>query len=240
MSTELKRHRLSDQVLQRLVELIAVGDLPAGEALPSVVALSAQFGVSTHIAREAIAALAARGLVQVRHGAGVFVAPRERWQLVDPEIMSLIGGEEALLDLFEVRQAFEVRMAALAACRRTDADLAALAEAVAAGAPGQPVVEQADADYRFHRALAGATHNPLFLPLLNAIVGPMRQYFQLSKVMPETASRTYQGHIDIHRAVAARDEAGAAAAMQEHLRRGREICERLIRKGEVTIAKRSA
>ena len=63
-------------------------------AIVIFLALSAQFGVSTHVAREAIAALAARGLVQVRHGAGVFVAPRERWQLVDPEIMSLIGGED--------------------------------------------------------------------------------------------------------------------------------------------------
>jgi GntR family transcriptional regulator, transcriptional repressor for pyruvate dehydrogenase complex len=237
MSTELKRHRLSDQVLGRLIEMISSGEPPAGEALPSVVALSARFGVSTHVAREAIAALAARGLVRVRHGAGVFVAPRERWRLVDPEIMSLIGGEEALLHLFEVRQAFEVRMAAVAACRRTDADLAELAQAIAAGAPDRTVEEQSEADYRFHRALAGATHNPLFLPLLNAIVGPMRQYFRLSKAVPDTGSRTHQGHVEIYQRVSARDETGASAAMQAHLERGREICQRLISRGEVTIGR---
>jgi DNA-binding FadR family transcriptional regulator len=228
-ANRLVRQRLSDQVLERLTGLIASGELEPGAALPAVAALAKRFGVSTHIAREAIAGLAARGLVQVAHGRGCFVAPRSQWRLVDAELIALMGSEQALPALFEVRQTFEVGMASLAARRRTEADLAELA-AVLRRAREDPRPEtQVECDGRFHRALARATHNPLFQPLLAAIMGPLRQYFVLSQRFPDTAERTTRGHQAIYECIARGDEEGAARAMVEHLRAGREICERIVR-----------
>lgn len=235
----LTRHRLSDQIFSRLTQMIASGELAPNEALPSVSTLARRFGVSMHVAREAIAALAARGLVSVEHGRGCFVATREQWRLVDPELIALIGSEQALPDLFEVRSGFEVQMASLAALRRTDADLAALAQAVEGSASEQGPEVQVEADYAFHRALARATHNPLFVPLLDAIIGPLRQYWRLSKQFSDTAPRTYQGHLAIYTCVEARDPEGAAQAMIEHLAAGRELCERLIHHAEARANSRS-
>lgn len=224
----LARERLSDQLLRRLLTLITAGDLAPGDALPSVAALARRYGVSTHVAREAIAALAARGLVQVEHGRGCFVAPRAQWRLVDPELIALLGLEQALPQLFEVREAFEVRMAGLAAERRTADDLAELAAALEQARTDRSPDGQVAADYRFHRALARATQNPLFLPLLDAIIGPLRRYWQLSQRFPDTAEKTYRGHAAIYACVLAGDAAGAAHAMYEHLQAGRALCERLL------------
>lgn len=225
---QLSRQRLSDQVLLRLTSQIASGALEPGMALPSVSALSKQFGVSTHIAREAIAGLAARGLVQVVHGRGCFVAPRGQWRLVDSDLIALMGSEHALPALFEVRQTFEIGMARLAAQRRTEADLAALSVALRQAREDPSPGNQAASDAQFHRALAKATHNPLFQPLLDAIMEPLQQYFLLSQRFPDTAARTYLGHLGIYECIARGDSEGAALKMMEHLQAGREICERLI------------
>ena len=222
----LKRQRLPDQIFRQLTRRITSGELAPYDALPSVSALAQQYGVSIHVAREGIAALAARGLVQVVHGRGCFVAPRERWNLVDPDLLALMSDDHALANLFEVREAFEVQMARLAALRRTDADLAALAAALEQSATDARPESQVEADYSFHCALAQATHNPLFLPLLNAIIGPLRQYWRLSQVFPDTITRTYQGHLAIYTRVQAGDAAGAAHALVEHHCAGRELCHR--------------
>ncbi len=226
-ATQLTRHRLSDQIFRQLFTLIAAGKLEPGSALPSVAALSKRYGVSTHSAREAIAGLVARGLVQVAHGRGCFVSPRGNWRLVDSDLLAVLGSEQTLPNLFEVRQTFEVGMASLAALRRTNDDLAELDRLLAQSREDPSVENQVECDSRFHRSLARATHNPLFLPLLEAIMDPLHHYFVLSQRLPDTAERTRRGHASIFACVAKQDGPGAARAMVEHLRAGREICERL-------------
>lgn len=227
-SVSLKRGRLSDEVFRRLTAMIASGELQPGELLPSVRVLGQTFTVSSRVAREAMAALAARGLVQIQQGRGCFVAPRDQWRLVDRDLIALIGRDHALPALFEVRATFEVGMASLAARRRTSADLEALAAALDRTEADRSPEAQVEGDREFHQALALATHNPLFLPLLTALLGPLHQYWTLSQKFADTANLTYHGHRAIFDWVAAGDEDGAARAMIDHLRAGQEICERLL------------
>jgi DNA-binding FadR family transcriptional regulator len=231
---QLTRHRLSDQIFRRLFTLIATGQLEPGSTLPSVAALSKRYGVSTHSAREAIAGLAARGLVQVAHGRGCFVAPRGQWRLVDSDLIAVLGSEQTLPQLFEVRQTFEVGMASFAAQRRTDDDLTELRQVLTRSRESMSAENQVECDCGFHQAVARATHNPLFLPLLDAIMEPLRHYFKLSQRFSDTAERTYHGHLAIYEGIVAGNAVDAAEAMLAHLRAGREICERLL--GEVSAS----
>jgi GntR family transcriptional repressor for pyruvate dehydrogenase complex len=152
----------------------------------------------------------------------------DRWPIVNADIIALIGDRYPLLHLFEVRQTFEVGAARLAARRRTESDLAELSRPLEQTVSDTRHAQQVEADQAFHRALAQATHNPLFLPLFNAIIDPLCQYWSLSQVLPGITEETYKGHLAIYNCVVDRDEAGAAQAMEEHLRAGHAACQRLL------------
>ena len=78
------RQRLSDQVVAHLREMIVEGEIAAGETLPPERELARQFGVSGTVIREALNALSARGLVEIRHGVGSFVTTPDHWHTTEP------------------------------------------------------------------------------------------------------------------------------------------------------------
>src|SRR5688572_22588064 len=79
--------RLHVMVVDRLLHAIVVGELPPGSLLPNEVVLAAQFGVSRTVLREATRLLAAKGLVRVKHGSGVWVQPSDAWDRLDAQIL---------------------------------------------------------------------------------------------------------------------------------------------------------
>ncbi|MGI5149423.1 FadR/GntR family transcriptional regulator [Plantactinospora sp. CA-294935] len=149
---------------------IVTGELAPDAALDTV-ALEERFGVSRTVVREGLRVLAAKGLVGARPRRGTFVAPREQWTLLDPDILRwrfAEGVDERFLDeLGEVRMTVEPAAARLAATHRTDRDLAALEDALAAmwAATGQRAVQHVEADLAFHHALLRATHNELLIQM---------------------------------------------------------------------------
>jgi GntR family transcriptional repressor for pyruvate dehydrogenase complex len=158
---------LSDQVAQALLARIESGQLKAGEKLPSEVVLAPEFGVSRTVVREAISRLKHGGLLESRQGSGVFVSLQP---VINPLKIddSVIESREAVLQIVELRRAIESEAAALAAQRRSSAQLAEIEAAfraidaeVAAGGDGVA------ADVAFHRAIAQATGNPYFLKTLD-------------------------------------------------------------------------
>ena len=72
-TTPLPRRTLAEQMADGLTEAILAGQWAAGAALPTEPELAAQFGVSRAVVRDATRMLVARGLVDARHGRGVFV-----------------------------------------------------------------------------------------------------------------------------------------------------------------------
>jgi GntR family transcriptional regulator, transcriptional repressor for pyruvate dehydrogenase complex len=157
---------LSDQVSQALLARIESGQLKPGEKLPSEAVLAPEFGVSRTVVREAISRLKHGGLLESRQGSGVFVSLQSAISPLKIDD-SVIESREALLQIVEIRRAIESETAALAAQRRSRAQLAEIQAAfrtidteVAAGGDG--VTE----DIAFHRAIAQATGNPYFLQTL--------------------------------------------------------------------------
>lgn len=154
---------LHGQMVELMGARIVHGHYAAGAPLYAE-ALETEFDVSKTVVREAMRVLAAKGLVETRQRRGTVVLPRERWSLLDSDVLRWRGGQAPdfafLENLAEVRGIVEPAAARLAAHRRTDEDLSRLDEALEAMSVAGPQTI-AMADVRFHRAILEAAHNEL-------------------------------------------------------------------------------
>jgi len=158
---------------------IVSGRLLPGEQLSVEAGLATQFGVSKTVIREAVRALAAKGLVVARPRTGTRVLPERDWHHLDPDVLTWraaeLGASEAYLrDLDEFRLAVEPAAAELAARRATPADLEALARALDRMTKDATNAERFfDADIEFHTGILSATHNVLFVGLIRAVASAL-------------------------------------------------------------------
>jgi GntR family transcriptional repressor for pyruvate dehydrogenase complex len=237
IDTLVRRKNLVTTLVEAVEKEIAEGRLKPGDRLPPETALAASAGVSRTVVREAVAALKAANLVETRQGAGAFVlSPMARLNIPGGVRRATV---EEILAILELRLAVEVESAALAAARRTDADIAAMDKAIEAmGEEAIAAGEAVEPDLAFHRALAAATKNRYFkefLDNLGELAIPRRHLaraaIDTSDLRPHFA-RVRAEHQAIRNAVLARDSALAAAAMRAHLAGSRARYAELIKTGE--------
>ena len=223
-----KKHRtLAQGVVEYITSNIQHGILKAGEKLPTESAIMTQHGVSRTVVREAISHLQAGGWVQTRHGIGTFVIERSASGLA-------IGAESIvtvldLLAMLELRISLEAEAAWLAASRRSAAQVALLAKALAtmqkSVESGRPAV---DADVQFHLLIAQATGNRYFVEILTQLGTTIipRHRVNMPQLAHEDPSayleRVNREHEDIYNAIVRRDPEAARAAMRTHLSNSRE------------------
>jgi GntR family transcriptional regulator, transcriptional repressor for pyruvate dehydrogenase complex len=217
------RPKLSARVVESLRSDLMAGAIGAGQKLPTESQLTTQFGVSRTVVREAIAALAADGLVESRQGSGVF-ATRHLTSAFGAMASEMGRRVSSALNVLEVRLAIEVESAALAAQRHSPSQEAAIQEAffeferlLRTNEPTAP------ADLAFHRAIAAATGNPSYIDVLDALG---RKAIPCDVTSPDSTEfvqdRAYQlglqqEHLAILNAISARNADAAREAMRLHL-----------------------
>lgn len=110
-STTPRKVSLTEKVIASLRQEIESGQREPGSKLPTEPVLTAQFGVSRTVIREAIAALKADGLLEPRQGAGVFVlSPQARTN--DTSIFAVDYAQVSdVLEILELRMAVEIEAA---------------------------------------------------------------------------------------------------------------------------------
>lgn len=229
--TELARRRprsLAHDVVDALGGRIRDGSLAPGEKLPTEAAIMEEFGVSRTVVREAISRLQAAGLVATRHGVGTFVVG-----MGDPSTFRIspeqLGTLQDVIAVLELRIAVETESAALAAVRRTPANVETLRKALrtftSALEEGRDAV---GADFQFHLEIARATQNHHFADLMATLGGMMIPRARLEPPGPLTPERqaylrrVNAEHESIVDAIARQDPEGARAAMRTHLANSRE------------------
>lgn len=215
-----KSLRIHGAIARDLGILIVSGRYRSGEILNGEVAASDRLQVSRTAYREALRILAAKGLVESRPKTGTRVSPREKWHLLDPDVLSWIfefEPEEKLLEsLFELRKIVEPEAAALAATRRSDAHLLAMKTALDAMAEHTLASEAGRlADQQFHSALLAASDNP-FLVTLSSGVSAAVAWTTIFKQRNTPLRRDpIPDHKRVYDAVAAGDAAEAYRVMAE-------------------------
>lgn len=209
--------RLSDRVAALLLDTIVARGLQPGDRLPSERELGEQFGVSRTVIREAVRALAAKGVIEVRTGSGLRVAAVDASAVSESIGLYLRGGTVEYPKVHEVRRLLEVEIAGLAAERAKDADLARMRKLCEQMEAALDDVERASRlDLAFHRAIARATDNELYLLLLDSI-GEALLEVRRRNLQTGAAPETVKAHRAIVEAIAARDAARARTAMAQHL-----------------------
>jgi GntR family transcriptional repressor for pyruvate dehydrogenase complex len=212
--------RLSDIVSERLLAAIRDAGLEPGSKLPSERELGDQFGVSRTVIREAIRHLAAKGILEVRSGAGASVAHMDSSNVSDALALFLdrAGNLPDPAKVHEVRATIEMQTVRLAAQRMTDEQLAEIRRSHAwlGEAAGDPEAASY-ADVAFHRAIAKATDNDLFVVLVDSIADVMISIRRATVWQPGRVQVGIDHHQRILDALEHRDPDAAARAMEEHL-----------------------
>lgn len=215
-----------ETVVNGMEERIMKSVYAPGELLPGETSLQLEWGVSRSVVREAMKMLASRGLVSIQQGRGTFVSESSDTPLREQLAITLhrgAKGQDSWSDLLEVRHVLEIAVAQRAAQRAKKSDLAAMREAIddMRSHPDLPK-GYVDADLSFHRALAEATGNPLWIALLNSLNDLLRQYREEGFRGKASALHAADQHEQILDAVKNKDANAAANAMQEHLQRSQQ------------------
>jgi len=166
--------RIHGTIARNLGVDILTGRYQPGETLPGEIEFAQSLRVSRSAYREAVRILIAKGLVESRTRTGTRVSPRERWNLLDPEVLGWSFESEPdeafVRDLFELRMIVEPAAAEFAAARRDAADLARLKEAIEGmRRHGLATAEGQAADQAFHTAILSAARNAPLITLSSSI-----------------------------------------------------------------------
>ncbi|MDO6412840.1 FadR/GntR family transcriptional regulator [Sphingomonas sp. BIUV-7] len=211
--------RLHGAIANKLGRAILGGEYAPGERLEGEVAFSESLDVSRTAYREAIQVLVAKGLVESKPKAGTRVLPRNRWNLLDPEVLAWAFSGRPHMDfvrnLFELRSIIEPAAARLAAERRDRTDLKALRDALT-GMRQHSLATEAGraADRDFHDAILQATRNDA-LVALSASIGAAVSWTTIFKQRGEPLPRNaIPDHVRVYDAIAAGEPEAAAEAMR--------------------------
>ena len=217
--TSLKsRPPLHKEVARILSEKIISGEFPEQSLLPPERELCATMGVSRTVVREAIKFLESRGLVRIERGRGMLVQEAQSAPVSENLKLLLRRRGHVIEDLLEVRSMLEVGIAGLAALRRTDENLAAMAASLAVmqAKPSEPE-SYVDADVEFHAELARAAHNPVVAVLLEPLTDLLKESRLKSFAGPKMVKLRLRQHEEVFERVKAKDSDGAQKAMRKHL-----------------------
>ena len=210
------RRKLTATVAEQL--LAAIHELPPGTKVPSERELTKELGVGRSTVREALNGIAMLGIVEIRHGQGVFVtgvAPPEG----EPSAITAALERGVTNEFIEARLIVEVEVARLAARRRTDEDLARLEEALAE----QEERLRGDVDALVHVAahfnvlLAEAAHNEVLRAMIQSFVALMIERGPRVYQFEGFGEWDLQEHRGLYGAVRDRDAERAAKLMREHI-----------------------
>ena len=215
------RPRLYEQVASQILAWVGENDLEVGDRLPPERELAARLGVSRATVSQALVAMEVVGVISVRHGDGaVLVESTGSSKLVE----ALRRHAQRLPDIIDAREALEVKLAALAADRRSDEDIAAIDAALAvmerdveAGSRG------VEGDEQFHAAVTAAGHSALLARLMAEISDLIKETRIESLSQPDRPVASLMGHRRIAAAIRDRKPAEAAEAMRDHVAMVRDI-----------------
>lgn len=224
LNTPIVRQKLSDQVFDRLWDMIQTGELSAGDFMPSERVLMEKFGVGRPAVREALQMMANKGLISISHGerskVNKLTAGIALDQVDNIAKLLLSTDPENLAHLKQLRKILETSAVKIAAERCTPEDVANL-RALVADQESKLGQDQAfiEADIAFHVALSAISGNPLIQAVTQAMLSWLFQYYKPLLLWAGRESTTLLEHARLVDCLETRDADGALRMMTDHLER---------------------
>lgn len=211
---------LSEKIISQISDALVRGELEPGDRLPPERELAEQFGVSRTVIRDAVKTLAGRGILHVKHGAGIFVATSEENMIGRLGALSGILPVQGtgLRDLFEVRKVLEAEGAEWAARGRNAYHVERLRGILddAYWHSDDPEV-LSERDAQFHVAIVEASQNLVLVRVMLTLLDLLAQSRRESLSIPGRAKLSLKDHERIVEAIEAQRPAEAREAMLAHL-----------------------
>ena len=218
----IKIKKLSSQIAEQIRSAILAGEYTPGDKLPSERDLAEMFCVSRPSVREALNMLASAGLIASHQGGGTVVLSLLESADGNPFSELIRIEKERALDVIEVRKGIESWTAYYAAQRALPEDIRRMEDIITAMQHKlKGFVSSEDLDAEFHLSVARATHNFVWLHLMQTIYDGMKSFqhmvWRSVNLTGDDHSLLFKHHLGIIEAIKARDPDAARAAMLDHL-----------------------
>ena len=228
------RPDLSRQLSEQILALINAQEMQPGDRLPTMKELAATFGVATPTIRESLRRLQATGVVDIRHGSGIYLLRADQGVMIaNPHYGELDA--ETVLNLLDARLVIEPRLAEMAATNATEADLVRIEEILDEAEHLLSGQDRAlnPVNMHFHTAIARASGNPILAQVLESLVDLYTQEQLAILEIFNARVRDYRDHILIFGAIRDHEPDLAARRMTRHLQSVRGVVEeRMVTSGE--------
>ena len=214
----VKRHSLANGLGQRIREMIQERGYAPGARLPAISEMARRYGVGLPTLREALRRLEAVGLIEIRHGSGVYVGRAPDTLLLPNPVFGGQPSKKLLSDLVEARIPIELETAALAARHAADSHLLEMRRLLqhAADHLTDPEI-LTPTNLGFHQQIALASGNAVLYQVLEVLSRLFEEEQRALLDIHGSWELDYQEHLGILEAIERRDESEAAARMRTHL-----------------------
>lgn len=212
------KQSLSDDLAQKIMQLVGAGRLGAGDRLPPISEMARRFGVGGPTLREALKKLEALGAVSIRHGSGVYVAERHDTLFLSNPVAARSPSKKTLLDLVEARVPVELLSVTLAARHLTDAHGARMRELLSRAEANLEDDEVLNTvNMAFHREIAAASGNAVVHQLLDVLSSLFQREQRAIIDIYGSRRKDHGEHLGIFEALERGDGDLAAERMGAHL-----------------------
>ena len=222
------RPRVYQAVISAIERRIDAEGLRAGDRLPSESELAESLHVSTRAIREAYTTLRTLGVVEIKHGKGIFLSANSLEYFLESLSTSLkftfSDTGTLLLELTDVRLLVEAGLVSEFACKRTDRDVVALGEIVEQMVEYYRVgkiEEFNEADFSFHTYIVNTSGNRIIRSLYFHLQKLLHQSIEVTQFYGGSEKQCITDHQGMLELIGKRDAAGVKVLMEEHLRRTR-------------------
>ncbi len=214
----LAKQCLSDRLARQIRRLIQTGDYKEGDRLPAIMEMARRFGVGHPTVREALKKLETMGVVEIRHGSGVYVArSHEVLVVASPDYAGTVT-RKLLLDLIQARVPIEMQSIMYAVRNATDEDLAQMRRQLEiAGENLENDATLNSANMSFHRQIALASGNAVLAQLLDVMQELFSEEQRLILGIFGSRATDHEEHLGLLEALEQRDETLAMERMRKHL-----------------------
>jgi GntR family transcriptional repressor for pyruvate dehydrogenase complex len=211
------RESLVDRLAGEIRSSINAGDYTLGERLPTIMEMARRFRVGHPTVREALKKLEATGVVEIRHGSGVFVTRTQ-------DVLMMASGyggkvtKKLLLDLIQARTPIEMQSVALATKNATAEDFEEMRRLLKTA--GENLDNDAvlnSVNMAFHQQIAAASGNTVIAQLLDVMQDLFTDEQRLILGIFGSRKRDHKEHLSIFAALEQRQEAVAVERMRKHL-----------------------
>lgn len=218
---KVKYHRVYEDVIEQIKEMIVEGNLKPGDLLPTERELAQAFGISRGTLREAFRILEREKLIEVKPGGGRYLS--RSLESIEDQNRIMDNIERAtIMELLEAREIFETGIVELACERATEEDMDDIVKAFERWGQHTDEDDLTRPDQEFHLAIAKASHNVVLVNMMELHMDLLQR--TLSKTLQNAGRReeVYKEHSQIVEAIKLRDAEKAKAALLHHLSKVKE------------------